>query len=454
MLPSRLNNREPVLFGVDGEEPIPEQLWGRIDRTIRTGCIVAAVFIVGLGVWATVSPVSGSVSAPGVIKVENNRKTVKHLEPGILRTILVHEGDHVRQGQLLFEFDDSQPKAQLAELQTAYDNALAEQARFEAEAANRPSVTFPPALLARRADPAVSALMAGQQALFQARLDMMRSQEQIGHQREQELGTQIDGLRAQVASVDAQMSLNKEELGGVQSLYANGYAPKTRLLALQRSAAGLGGNRGEQVASIARAQQAIGETRVQTLQAQQQRTAEAATGLETAQDKAAEIGSRLAAAKDLLGHSQVFAPASGTVLNLTQFTQGGVVSAGEPLLDIVPSDEPLIISVQISPQDAHVVRPGQKALVTLTAYNTRTTPRVFAQVITLSADQTVDPHTGKPYFTAELRIPPDQLKRLPAEVKLYPGMPVSTSIVNGERTVMSYLLKPMTDAFSQSMHEQ
>jgi HlyD family type I secretion membrane fusion protein len=447
-------DQAPVLFGAAGEEPVPDRLWGRINATIRIGCIIAAVFIIGLGVWASVSPVAGAVSASGVVKVENNRKTIKHLEPGIIRQILVHEGDQVHKGQLLFVFDDSQPKALLAELQSAYDSALAERARFEAEAANRPSITFPPELLARRAEPAVAAVIAAQQSLFDARRDVLRSQEQIGRQREQELGTQIDGLKAQVASTDAQIALNKDELNGLQTLYAGGYAPKTRLQALQRSAASLGGNRGEQIASIARAQQAIGETRIQTLQSEQTRISEAATGLQNAQDKISEIGSRLAAAKDTLSHSRVVSPSDGTVLNLTQFTEGGVTGGGEPLLDIVPTGEPMVIAVQVQPRDAHAVRPGQKALITLSAYNTRTTPRINAEVVTLSADQTIDPHTGKPYFTAELHIPPDQLRRLPPDVKIYPGMPVTASIVNGERTVMSYLIGPLVDVFSQSMHEQ
>ncbi len=449
-----MTTRSNLVFGAGGEENVPEHLTRRIRHTIWIGCAVAAVFILGVGVWATVSPVAGAVSAAGVIKVENNSKTVKHLEAGIIRQILVHEGDSVRQGQLLFVFDDSQPHALVLQLQSAYDSLSAERARFEAEAANRTAVTFPAELLARRADPAVDAIIVGQQALFAARRAALISQMDIGRQRADEVGNQIVGLKAQVASIDAQLGLNKEELGGVQTLYSGGYAPKTRLLALQRSAASLAGNKGEELAAIARAQQTIGETRIQVLNTQQSRIAEAAEGLETSQDKIADVGARLAAAKDTLSHTTVYAPVSGTVLNLTQFTEGGVVAGGEPLLDIVPSGTPLIIQAKIEPRDAHAVHPGLKALVTLTAYNTRTTPRINAEVATLSADQTIDPHTGKPFFTAELRIPADQLKRLPAEVKLYPGMPVSTSIVNGERTVMSYVIGPLKDVFTQSMHEQ
>jgi HlyD family type I secretion membrane fusion protein len=449
----KLVDQTPAIFSPSGEEDIPDRLWARLRHTIRIGYIVIAVFFAVILLWAAFSPLTSAVSAPGVIKVENNRKTIKHLEPGIIRQILVHDGDQVKAGQLLFVFDDSQPKAQVSEMQNAYDSAEAERARFEAEASGKSAIAFPPDLLSRRSDPLVAATLASQQGLFDARLDLLRSQQQIGQQREKELGEQINGLRAQVASTDAQLRLNKEELGGVQSLYASGYAPKSRLLALQRSAASLGGDRGDQTASIARVQQSIGETRMQTLQAEQTRISEAATGLQQADSKLSDLGPRLAAAKDLLSHTRVYAPVSGTVLNLTQFTEGGVAGANEPLMDIVPTNQPLVIEAQIQPKDAHAVQPGQKANITLTAYNTRTTPRIKATVLTVSADATVEPHTGKPFFQVDLKIPPEELKKLPADVKIYPGMPVATSIVNGQKTILSYIVSPFTDMLHASMHE-
>ena len=453
-LPVDFSRQTPSPFTAAGAEPPPERFLHRINRLILAGCAVAGLFVIGAGLWASLSTVTGAVSAVGVVKVENNRKTIKHLEPGIIRQILVHEGDHVKKGQLLFVFDDVQPRAQVAELQSAYDNEMAERARFEAEASRKPAIVFPADLLARRSDPAVAALLASEQALFAARRDSQRTQVEIGRQRGEELNHQIQGVQAQVAAIDAQLSLNKDELGGVQTLYSGGYAPKTRLLALQRSAASLEGSRGEQIAAIARAQQAIGETRTQTLSTQEAAITEAATGLQTTQDKLADLGSRLAAAKDMLSHTRVLSPTDGTVLNLTQFTEGGVVEPNEALTDVVPTGEPLIIEAQIQPRDAHAVVPGQKALVTLTAYNTRTTPRVNAVVLTVSADQTLDPHTGKGFFVAQLRIPAEEIRRLPPTVKMYPGMPVSTSIVNGEKTILQYMVGPFKDVLAQSMHEQ
>ncbi len=444
------------------EDAVPPVLAKRISRHIAIGVMVVALFVVGLGVWAALAPVEGAVQAQGVLKVQNNRKTIKHLEPGILRRILVHEGDRVRAGQLLFVFDDTQPRAQLDTLQAASDSLLAERARFEAEARGAASVSFPPELLARRAEPQLAAALASQEALFAARRDAMQSQVELGGQRVAELGSQIAGIRAQVGSIDSQLALNDDELSGVKSLYGAGYAPKTRLLALQRSEAGLRGNRGEEQAAIARAQQTIGETRVQVLSDRQARIAEAAAGLEATQDKLADVSPRLAAAREILSHTEVRSPVDGYVLNLTQFTEGGVVGQGEPIADIVPADAPLVIQVQVRPQDAHAVHPGQRSLITLTAYNSRTTPRIQAEVVSVAADQTLPQSAGSvaegvgaktPYFLVTMRIPPDQLRRLPPEVKLYAGMPVATSIVTGERSVLSYVLAPFHDMMRDSLHE-
>ena len=458
---------EPAIgfgFGPEAEDDqVPPRLAKRISRHILVGVIVILVFVVGLGVWAAVSPVMGAVPAQGVVKVENNRKTIKHLEPGVIQRILVREGDHVHAGQVMFELDPGQAQAQVATLSAAYDSLLAERARYEAEARGAAAVSFPPELLNRRDDPQVAAAIASQEALFDARSAGLQSQVDVGAQRAAELNSQIDGLKAQVAATNSQIAYNTDELSGVLQLFKGGYAPKTRLLALQRQDAGLKGQRGDQASAIARAQQSIGETRLQVLATRQARISEAAAGLEQAQDKLSDVQPKLAAARDLLAHTQVRAPVDGTVLNLTQFTEGAAIGSGETLAEIVPTGVPLIIQVQVRPQDVHAVHPGQRSLITLTPYNSRTTPRIFAEVIGVAADQTM-PQTQAavaegvaaraPFFLVDMRIPPDQLKRLPPDVKIYPGMPVSTSIVTGTHSLLDYLLSPLKDAFGGALHEQ
>ncbi len=450
-------------FGPETEgEVVPARLAKRISRHIAMGMGVVLVFVVGLGLWAALSPVAGAVPAQGTVKVENNRKTIKHLEPGTLQRILVREGDHVAAGQVMFELDPTQAQAQVSTLAAANDSLLAERARWEAEARGAASIAFPPELLARRADPQVSAAMESQQALFLARRAALQSQVEVGAQRAAELGSQIDGLKAQVAATNSQIGYNTDELSGVQSLYRGGYAPKTRLLALQRQDAGLKGQRGDQSASIARAQQSIGETRLQVLSTRQARIQEAAQGLETVQDKLSDVQPKLAAARELMAHTEVRSPVDGTVLNLTQFTEGAAIGSGETLAEVVPTGAPLVIQVQVRPQDVHAVHVGQRSLITLTPYNSRTTPRIFAQIISVAPDQTLPQTAGAvaegvgtrtPYFLVDMRIPPDQLKRLPADVRIYPGMPVATSIVTGSRSILDYVLSPFKDMMSNSLHE-
>ncbi|MBE7217731.1 MAG: HlyD family type I secretion periplasmic adaptor subunit [Caulobacteraceae bacterium] len=463
-LPTRTDGRA-VGFGFGPErddEAVPPRLAKRISRHIALGMGVVLFFVVGLGIWAALSPVAGAVPAQGTVKVENNRKTIKHLEPGVIDRILVREGDHVRAGQVMFELDPAQAQAQVATLAAANDSLLAERARWEAEARGASAIAFPPELLARRSDPQVAAAMASQEALFTARRAALQSQVDVGAQREAELGSQIQGLKAQVAATNSQLAYNTDELNGVQSLYSGGYAPKTRLLALQRQDAGLKGQRGDQSASIARAQQSIGETRLQVLSTRQARIQEAAQGLETTQDKLSDVQPKLAAARELLAHTEVRSPVDGTVLNLTQFTEGAAIGSGETLAEVVPTGAPLVIQVQVRPQDVHAVHPGQRSLITLTAYNSRTTPRIFAEVTSVAPDQTLPQTAGAaaegvaakaPFFLVDMRIPPDQLKRLPSDVRIYPGMPVSTSIVTGERTVLGYILSPFRDMLHDSLHE-
>ena len=189
------------------------------------------------------------------------------------------------------------------------------------------------------------------------------------------------------------------------------------------------------------------------MSAVQTRITEAATGLQQTRDKIADVLPRLAAARAALMHTEVRAPAAGAVLNLTQFTEGSAVNAGEALFDIVPSDAPLVIQLTIRPQDLHAVHAGMSAQISLQGYNSRTTPRLKATVTRVAADQVTDPHTGKAFFTAELTITPAELRRLPSEIKIRPGMPVTANLVTRDRSVLDYLLGPLGDMFGRSMHE-
>ena len=434
------------------DEPITLAQRHRLRSPIVAGGITVALFVFGFFVWAALFKISGGVPAPGSVVVEDSRKTVQHLDGGVIRKILVHEGETVKKGQVLFEFDTTQAQAMVDVLSVQYDSLIAQRARLEAHLANRPTIAFPPELVARRNDPAVASLLNGQETLYQAGRSVYESQVGVLGQRAQQLESRIRGLNAQVSSVDAQNALVEDELKGVNSLYERGFAPKSRVLALQRSQAGLGGEKGARQADIASTGQAIGESRIQLGQLREQRATEAAETLRQVQVAIADVLPRLRAARAVLERTTVRAPADGAVLGMTQFTEGGVARPGDRLMDIVPTGALLIFRVAIRPDHIDEVKLGLTAKVHLSAYSTRTVPPVDAKVINISADRITN-EKGDSFFNIDLVADAKALQRLSPTVKLTPGMPVQAMIVTGERSVLKYLVSPFETTFEAALHE-
>lgn len=426
----------------------------RMRRPIVAGSIVVLVLVVGLFIWAMVSPLVGAVMAQGTVRVENNSKVIKHREGGIIRQILVHEGQLVRAGQVLMRLDPVQAQSNVDVWQAQADSASADIARFEAQAADAGDIRFPADLLARQADPRVAALIAGQRNLYLSQMMLYRSQASALRSQAQQIQTQIQGLRAQMGSVEAQSGSIADELGGVRELNQLGYAPRTRVLALERNTAQLKGQRGSILADIARAQQAIGNIHIQIAQLDEKRETDAATGLRTAQDKLTEAAPKLRATSESLSGTVVRAPVDGYVFNLSQYTEGGVAQAGERLLEIVPTGQPLVISARVRPNDIASIHDGMPARVTFTAYNPRTTPPVDGKVTLVSADATADEQTHETFYLVQVKVDPKDLAREAAAVHLSPGMPAQVAIVTGSRSVMDYLLGPMTEAMRTALRER
>jgi HlyD family secretion protein/epimerase transport system membrane fusion protein len=437
---------------ISPDEPISDEQRRRLRGPIVAGGITCAVFVVGFLVWAAVFKIAGGVTSPGVVVVENNRKTVEHLDGGVIRKILVHEGDEVKRGQVLFELDDTQARAQVDVLSNQYDSLLAQRARLEAILAGRSKIEFPPELTSRAGDPRVAGMMRDQENLFDASQAVYVSQSGVLNQRMQQLRSRGQGLSAQVTSVDQQTKLVEDELSGVKSLYERGFAPKSRLLALERSRAGLVGDRGARQADIASVGQAIGETRIQLAQLREQRATETADQLRQVQVQIADILPRLRAAEAVLTRTIVRAPTDGAVLGMTQFTEGGVARPGEKLLDVVPEGAPLVVRATVRPDHIDEVKIGMPAEIHLSAYSSRKVPPVKARVIKVSADRITN-EKGDSFFTAELAVDPKELKQLGPEVKLSPGMPAQTIIVTGERTILDYLVSPFEDTIKGALRE-
>ena len=426
----------------------------RLRRPILLGSIITLVLVVGLLIWATFASVSGAVVAPGTVSVQDSLKQLRYRDGGIVRQILVHEGDLVHRGQVLLRFDKVTNQATVDIYQNTYDNSLAEMARYQAEAANARDVTFPASLLTRSGDPQAAALVAGQRSLFQTRMMLYHSQAEVLAGQIQQLQTQIDGMRAQATAVDSQSGLINDELKGVSDLNKLGYAPRSRLLALQRSAAQIKGQRGAITSDIGRATQQMSAVRLQIAQLAEKRQTDAAEGMAAAQQKLTDAIPKLRAAQESLSGTDVIAPVDGYVFNLSQTTQGGVAQPGEPLMQIVPVNQPLEIVAQVKPTDIADVRVGMPARVTLTAFNPRTTPEVDGTVSLVSADAGMDQATHATFYTVRIRIAPKELARAGKEVHLSPGMPASVSIITSSRTIMSYLLAPLTEAMRSALRER
>ena len=451
--PDAAHDPDAVRFGED--TPATNAALERdLRRPIRTGMAIVLVLVVGLLLWAALARVSGAVLAGGTVRVENNSKQIGHLEPGIVRRILVREGQRVQRGQLLMEFDSVQPQAMVQVFQSAADSAHAQAARFQAEQANASDISFPADLLRRQNDPQVALLIAGQRNLFASRMMLYRNQASVLAAQMQQIETQISGLRAQAVSVDAQSQLIASELEGVRELNQQGYAPRSRLLALQRNAAALKGQRGSLIAEVARAQETIGQTRIELAQLNDKRQTEAAEGLRTAQGQLTEIEPKLGATRASLAQTEIRAPVDGYVFNLTQFTEGGVAGAGAPLMQIVPVNTRLLINARVRPQDISDVKTGMLARVTLTAYNPRTTPVLDGQVTLVSADAATDERTQESYYTVQVRVEPKELARAGPKVRLSPGMPAQVAIVTSDRTILDYLLGPIIESMKTSLRER
>lgn len=437
-----------------GDQALDPDLERRLRRPMVVGTVLVGVFVFGILLWAGFAPLTSAVMAPGIVKVEANRKDVRHLSGGTVRQILVHEGQHVALGQRLMVLDDVQPRAAVDVLQSQSDAFKAQLSRYAAESSGKRAVEFPADLVTRAAtEPSVAGLIRDQQFLFTSRLQFYESQNDVLNQRMQQTEAQIEGVKAQIDATNQSIDLTKQELAGYQTLFEKGFAPKTLILRYQRSLSDLAGHKGQLMSDITRLGEQKGEIRLQIVTQREQRVSQGADALRQMQGGLAEVTPKLTAAHQMLSDAVVRSPADGYILDLTQFTVGGVIGSGELLMSIVPANAPLIISVRLKPTEIDDVRPGMTARVRLTAFNYRKVSPVLATVITVSADQLTDAKTGIGYFRADLRIDPAELAKLPKGAKVTPGMPAQAMITTGNNTVLHYIISPITDTVRDAMRE-
>jgi len=418
----------------------------------RLGLAILLAGVGGFVGWASLAPIDSAAVASGVVAVEFNRKTVQHLEGGIVRDILVREGERVAPGDLLVRLDDTQVLAQLEIVRSQYLAGRAQEARLIAERDGYREVVFPDDLLAARSDPRVKEAIAGQQQVFAARSKALSGEKEVLEQRIEQLNEQIRGLEALSASKLERIESYKAEIKDFKKLYEKGLTDRLRLREMERLAAELEGERAEHQSSIAAGQVQIGETRLQIIQLERKQQTEVTQELRDTQAKLSDLRERIRALEDTVTRTVVRAPVGGAVVGLAVHTVGGVITPGGRILDIVPQDEQLIVEAHVSPIDADRVAPGLDAQLRFSAFNTRTTPTVAGHVLTVSGDRITDSSTKESYYLARIQVGKEGMAELRG-LTLLPGMPVDVMIKTGERTFFEYLIKPITDRLAKSFRE-
>ncbi|MGB7121427.1 MAG: HlyD family type I secretion periplasmic adaptor subunit [Bradyrhizobium sp.] len=424
-----------------------------IRQHLIVGLSVVVLLAGGLGGWASTAEISGALIAPGSIVVESSVKKVQHPTGGVVGEVRAHDGDVVKAGDILVRLDDTVTKANLAIVTKNLDALLARGARLEAEQRGADKITFPPTLTGRADDPDVKAIMSSETKLFEVRVNGRTGQKAQLHERITQLNEEISGLAAQEKAKDQEIELVQKELGGVSDLYDKHLVQLSRLTTLQRDAARLSGERAQYVASRAQAKGKITETELQIIQVDKDMISDVSKDLRETNDKIGEFIERKVTAEDQLRRADIRAPQSGMVLQSTVHTVGGVITAGDAIMLIVPQADDLQVEAKVNPQDIDKLQLGQKTLLRLSAFNQRTTPELSGVVTRVSPDVTTDQRTGQSYYTIRVSMPPEEVARL-GEVKLIPGMPVEAFVQTGERTMLSYLIKPLSDQLMRAFRER
>lgn len=423
----------------------------RIGTRVLAGVVFGFFLVAGVGGWAVTAKLTGAVIAPGSVTVDQHLKAVQHRDGGIVGEIAVREGDFVQAGQVLLRLDDAQTKAELSIVRSQLVELTARRARLLAERDGLPAIEFPHGLAAR--SPEAAPIVQGETRLFIGnRLNRESEKQQLELGIEQ-IGEEIKGLGAQRKSKDDEIALVEIESRKLKGLLAKGLIEGSRVYAVDRERARLGGERGEIDAAIARAKTRISEIRLQIIAIDETGRTEAQRELSLVETELSELGDRRMAIEDRLARTDIRAPISGTINELNIHTIGGVITPAEVLATIVPEDARLKVEAKLAPVSIDQVAVGQPARLRFSALNQRTTPELTGAVVHVSPATTRDGATGEPYYVADVEITADELRKL-GPVRLLPGMPVEVFVSTDERTAISYLAKPVTDQFERAFRER
>ena len=421
------------------------------------GSIIAGLALLlllggGVGYWASSAPLASAVLAQGFVTVDGHRKAVQHADGGVVKRLLAKDGDAVKAGQPLIELDETRPLAAFKILRANFDALKATEARLKAEQNGADKIKFPEQLTERSSEDEIDELLSSQKNLFEARHISLTGEREILIQRIAQLDEEIVGLKAQRDAKGKQLRFIEDELTGLRSLFSKGHASRPRILALEREAAKIGGERGEIVAQIARAKKSGGETKLQILQLQNKFRENVVAELRDVQTRLTDTGERLAAAKTALDRIVIRAPVAGTIVGMTVHNQDAFISQGQTIAEIVPEEDPLMIEAKIRPVDIDSLIIGQKAEVRILAFKQRTTKPFEGTFAFVSADKLIDQNSGEPYFRALIKVNKPDLEQNDKS-RLLPGMPAEVIIKTGTRTALDYIIDPVLTSVNRAWRE-
>lgn len=424
-----------------------------IARHLLAGALVCVALVGGIGGWAATTNLAGAIVAPGSFVVDSYVKKVQHPTGGVVGALRVREGQHVEAGDVLIRLDATQVRANLALVTKRLDELNARRARLEAERDDRDAIVFPSSLVARTDDPVVAEALRGERQLFAFRRQSRVGKKDQLRERIVQYELEISGLKAQEQAFDRGLKVLEQELEGLRGLHEKGFVTVQRLNALDREAATLGGERGEAMAGQAQAAGRIAEAKLQILQIDSDLKTEVGRELRDVQAQIGEFVERRVAAEDQLRRIAITAPRRGAVHQLTIHAPGEVISPADTIMLIVPDEDTLALDARVAPRDIDQVGLGQPVVLRMSAFNQRTTPELNGRVTRIGADLTENQRTGTAHYVIRISVSPEELSRLDG-LTIVPGMPAEAFIQTGERTALSYVVKPLTDQLAHVFREE
>ncbi len=425
-------------------------------RYTRLGWIITLLGIGGFLLWALTAPLDRGVPLSGTVIKEGNRKAVQFQNGGTIDQILVKEGQLVKAGQVLVRMNAVTAKSQADMAQAQLQVARSAEARLLAERGGQDSIKFPKDLLDKKAsDPRLASSIEAQSMLFSSRRMALQNELAASHDMEAGFKMQMQGIEESRSNKKIQQDILKEQLGNIRDLAKEGFVPRSRLLELERSFAQVSGAIAEDTGNIGRTKQQILELGRRREQRMQEYQKEVRSQLADMQREVDNLNSRSASLNYELANTDVKAPVDGVVMGMTVFTAGGVVPPGFKMMDLVPANDALVVEGSLMVNLVDKVKPGLKVELIFSAFNSNVTPHIEGEVVQVAADRSTDEHTGMPYYKVRARVTPAGLKKMTAmKLDVKPGMPVELFVKTGERTMMSYLLKPVFDRAKMSMTEE